>query len=296
MKKWIILPVLALCLGLTGCAVLLERSSSVVEPYTDRYWETGAEDTLRAENHQELVNTLLLLVEERAEEGIIRCYTDQNAYFLGYTASEEVMKETVLGSYLLDSLDFTYELGDGYCTLTYKMTYREDAESVEGLMRLSDCQSLADLLRVALREGHQKLTARFVYKTPRDDISAAVEALWQELYRATLPPPLRRGPTPPRRCRRRLPLRPPRSPRSPRSPPGRNRTRRPRPSPGSPAKRTESPQRAKRLPRSRRSPHRVPPAPGPSIFTPTGERRGSWRSFWIIKKRTACAVLFFAGF
>lgn len=196
MKKWIILPVLALCLGLTGCAVLLERSSSVVEPYTDRYWETGAEDTLRAENHQELVNTLLLLVEERAEEGIIRCYTDQNAYFLGYTASEEVMKETVLGSYLLDSLDFTYELGDGYCTLTYKMTYREDAESVEGLMRLSDCQSLADLLRVALREGHQKLTARFVYKTPRDDISAAVEALWQELYRATLPPAPEEGADP----------------------------------------------------------------------------------------------------
>lgn len=174
---------------LSGCSMLLERSSSVVEPYTDRYWESNAEDTLRAENHQDLVNTLLLLVEEGAQEGVIRCYTEQNAYFLGYTASQEVKRETVEGAYLLEDLDFTYELGDGYCTLFYQMTYREDAESLDGLMRLSDCQSLVDLLRVALREEHQKLTARFVYKTPRDEILAAVEGLWQELYRESLPQP-----------------------------------------------------------------------------------------------------------
>ena len=182
----------ALLLGaalLSGCSMLLERSSSVVEPYTDRYWESNAEDTLRAENHQDLVNTLLLLVEEGAQEGAIRCYTEQNAYFLGYTASQEVKRETVEGAYLLEDLDFTYELGDGYCTLFYQMTYREDAESLDGLMRLSDCQSLVDLLRVALREGHPKLTARFVYKTPREEILAAVEGLWQELYRESLPPP-----------------------------------------------------------------------------------------------------------
>lgn len=182
----------ALLLGaalLSGCSMLLERSSSVVEPYTDRYWESNAEDTLRAENHQDLVNTLLLLVEEGTQEGVIRCYTEKNAYFLGYTASQEVKQETVEGAYLLEDLDFTYEVGDGYCTLFYQMTYREDAESLDGLMRLSDCQSLVDLLRVALREGHPKLTARFVYKTPREEILTAVEGLWQELYRESLPPP-----------------------------------------------------------------------------------------------------------
>ena len=52
------LPVLLLtCLLLTGCGALLERSYSVVEPYADRYWDSAAEDTLRAENHQDVVNS-----------------------------------------------------------------------------------------------------------------------------------------------------------------------------------------------------------------------------------------------
>ena len=40
---------LAVCL-LGGCAALLERSYSAAEPYVDRYWDSGAEDTLRAES------------------------------------------------------------------------------------------------------------------------------------------------------------------------------------------------------------------------------------------------------
>ena len=67
MKKWMLS--LPLCLALCGCGMLLERSYSSVEPYANRYWDSGAEDTLRSETYQDLVNSLLLLVEERAEEG-----------------------------------------------------------------------------------------------------------------------------------------------------------------------------------------------------------------------------------
>ena len=65
---------LAVCLSLSGCASLLERSYSVVEPYTDRYRDSGGEDALRAESYQDLVNSLMMLVEQRAEVGTIRCY------------------------------------------------------------------------------------------------------------------------------------------------------------------------------------------------------------------------------
>ena len=77
-----ILPILmALCLLCTGCASLLERSYSSVEPYTDRFWDSTAEDTLKAESYQDLVNSLLMLIEQRSEEGIIRYYgsEDENA-------------------------------------------------------------------------------------------------------------------------------------------------------------------------------------------------------------------------
>ena len=172
---------LPLCLLLCGCGILLERSYSSVEPYANRYWDSGAEDTLRSETYQDLVNSLLLLVEERAEEGTIRCYEEANSYIQAQRARAEVRRETMLGSYLLEKLDFTYQYSASYSTLTYQMTYREDAEALASIMKISDSQSLVDLLRLAVREEHEKLTARFVYDTPRTEVTDAVEGLWLEL-------------------------------------------------------------------------------------------------------------------
>ena len=59
----------ALTLLLSGCS--LEREYSVVEPHENQYWESTAEDILRAESYQDLVNTLLLLVEQHEETGTI---------------------------------------------------------------------------------------------------------------------------------------------------------------------------------------------------------------------------------
>ena len=172
---------LAACLLLCGCASLLERSYSTVEPYTNRYWDSSAEDTLRAESYQDLVNYLLMLVEQQAEEGTIRCYEEANSYIQAQRARAEVRRETMLGSYLLEKLDFTYQYSASYSTLTYQMTYREDAEALASIMKISDSQSLVDLLRLAVREEHEKLTARFVYDTPRTEVTDAVEGLWLEL-------------------------------------------------------------------------------------------------------------------
>jgi len=185
MKKKIVSLLLAVGLLLSGCASLLERSYGAVEPYADRFWETGVEDTLKAESYQDLVNTLLMLIEQRAQEGTIRIYTEpeQDAYLLAVAANEEIRKETMLGSYLLQKITFDHELSEKYSTLTYHITYRPDTQDPENLMGLSDSQSLVDLLRLAVREEHSKLTARFVYDMPRGEVSAAVESLWQELCR-----------------------------------------------------------------------------------------------------------------
>ena len=88
---------LTACL-LTGCAMLLERSYSVVEPYADRYWDSSAEDTLRVENYQDLVTSLLMLIEERAEEGVIRCYGETGEFRQVTAAQAEVRRETTLGA------------------------------------------------------------------------------------------------------------------------------------------------------------------------------------------------------
>ncbi len=176
---------LLVCL-LTGCAALLERSYGVVEPYADRYWDTGAEDTLRVESYQDLVNSLLLLIEERAEEGVILCYGEAGEYREAMAAREEVRRETMLGAYLLRDIRITCETGVSYSTVTCQMIYREDAEDMASIMTLSDSQSLVDLLRVTVREERSRLTARFSYDTPREDVTAAVESFWQELCQAEM--------------------------------------------------------------------------------------------------------------
>lgn len=171
---------------LGGCARLLERSYSVTEPYADRYWDSSAEDTLRAETYQDLVNSMLLLIEQKAEEGVIRCYDEAEEYQQALLARSEVRQETMLGSYLLKELRLSYEGGSGYSTVTCQMTYREDAEDISALMPISDSQSLVDLLRLAVREDYEKLAAHFTYEPPREDVIAAVESLWQEICRSEM--------------------------------------------------------------------------------------------------------------
>ena len=52
-----------LALGLlTGCASLLERSYTTSEPHSSKFWESEAAATLRAENRQDMVNDLLILI------------------------------------------------------------------------------------------------------------------------------------------------------------------------------------------------------------------------------------------
>ena len=183
-KNRIIPLMAALCLLLTGCASLLNRSYSSVEPYTDRYWDSTAEDTLKAESYQDLVNSLLMLIEQRSEEGIIRYYApdEKDSYAQALRARHEVQNDTVLGSYLLSGMSVTCTENDGFCTLTYSMTYRKGTQDISSLMALTDSQSLMDLLRLAVREEHPSITAQFISKTSRDEVLNIIEQLWQELY------------------------------------------------------------------------------------------------------------------
>ena len=178
-----ILAALTACLLLSGCSALLERSYSVVEPYADRYWDSGEEDTLRVDSYQDLVNSLVMLIEQRAEEAVIRCYGEVWSYTEASKAQREVRWDTVEGAYLLQNIRFSFEEGASYSTIEFRMTYREDAEDLDKVMTLSDSQSLVDLLRLAVREEHEKITAKFTFDTPRETVRAAVESYWQELCR-----------------------------------------------------------------------------------------------------------------
>ena len=91
---------------------------------------------------------------------------------------------------------FRSENGAGYSSVTCRMAYREDTEDPAAMMTLSDSQSLVDLLRLAVREEHEKQTARFSYNTPRAEVTGAVESLWRELQEDAAPPVSTMSPLP----------------------------------------------------------------------------------------------------
>ena len=80
MKRRIIALALALAMALplSGCG-MLERGYGSVELHSSSYYESGAANVLRAENNQDLVNDLLLLIGDYAAEGTSWLYPGEES-------------------------------------------------------------------------------------------------------------------------------------------------------------------------------------------------------------------------
>lgn len=179
----VLLPLL--CLLLTGCGDrLLERSYSSLTPHSAMYWENQAADTLRAENYQDLVNALLLLLGEHSEEGVVRLYGERpdNAALAG-RACLEVQQETALGSYLLDYITYDGKTEGGCYELTVRFRYRHTAEEQEDIVNATSTEALPDLLRSALEEGQDSLAVLVGYfSTDRAGVLSLIDSVHDEVY------------------------------------------------------------------------------------------------------------------
>ncbi len=180
-----IVCLLALCLVLTGCGdKLLERSYSSVVPHSAAYWENEDADMLRAENYQDLVNALLLLLSEHSEDGVVRIYGDApNKAAMAGDACVEVQKKTPIGAYLLDYITYEGKSESAYYELTVRFGYRRTAEEQSAIVNVTSTEALPDLLRAAIKEGREALAIRVGYfGGGRDDVLALVAAVHDEVF------------------------------------------------------------------------------------------------------------------
>ncbi len=176
---------LALCLVLTGCGDnLLERSYSSVMPHSAAYWENGDEDTLRAENYQDLVNALLILLDEHSENGVVRIYGDYpNKARMAESACVEAQKETAIGAYLLDYITYTGKEEGGCYELTVRFRYRRTAEEQEALVNATSTEALPDLLRAAVQDGADAVAIRIGwFGTDRAGVLSLIEGVHREAF------------------------------------------------------------------------------------------------------------------
>ena len=185
MKAMRILLALGACLLLTGCASLLEREYSVVEPHSSKFWESEAADTLRAENHQDIVNDLLLLIGQHTESATIRLYNldeDVSVTDLLNRATTEIQQETPMGAYAVEYITSVIQSQRGYDEVSVQIGYRRTPEQVQAVVNTTTVEALSGLLEAALDEGKPELAVRVSYWRQEDQqrVSEIVQTLREQ--------------------------------------------------------------------------------------------------------------------
>lgn len=175
MRSWVIklrplLPVLAVLLAaLTGCTPLLERTYTTVEPHSSRFWDSESRDILRAENYQDVVNDLLLLIGQHTESGALRLYgfrEDLAVSDLLEQAGAEIQQETPLGAYAVEYLTSAVQSQRGYYEVFVQIGYRRTAEQIQALVNATSPEAVYSLLEAALEAEKTEIAVRISYWGP----------------------------------------------------------------------------------------------------------------------------------
>lgn len=163
---WKIFAVLLALSLLTGCSALLERTYATAEPHSSKFWESEAAGTLRAENHQDVVNDLLLLVGQHRETATLRLYDFKSDLAVADTleaAAAEVQQETPMGAYAVEFITTSSHAQRGYYEVAVRIGYRRTLEQLQAVVNATSPEALYSLLAAALDEGKTELAVRMGY-------------------------------------------------------------------------------------------------------------------------------------
>ena len=173
------------CLALTGCNALLEREYATVEPHSSKFWESEAAGTLRAENYQDIVNDLLILIGQHTESATVRLYNYEDDLTVADTleqATTEIQQETSMGAYAVEYITASSRAQRGYYEISLQISYRRTAEQIQAVVTATSTEALPALLETALDEGRTELAVRIGYWGENDQarVEEAVAQLREE--------------------------------------------------------------------------------------------------------------------
>ena len=147
---------LLFCVLLAGCTPLLERTYCVAEPHSRRFWESEAAGTLRAENYQDIVNDLLLLIGQHTEDAVLRLYNFESDLTVADTlekATTEIQQETPMGAYAVEYITASSHAQRGYYEVSLRISYRRTQEQLQAVVNATSPEALYSLLAGALDDG-----------------------------------------------------------------------------------------------------------------------------------------------
>ena len=183
-KRCLAVLMLALCL-LTGCASLLEREYSTAEPHSSKFWESEATDTLRAENYQDIVNDLLILIGQHVETGTLRLYNFKDDVTVADTlerATVEIQQETPLGAYAVAYITSSAQAQRSYYEVSLQIGYRRTVEQLQAVVNATSPEAVSSLLESALEAGKTELAVRIGYwgADGREKVESAMQQVREE--------------------------------------------------------------------------------------------------------------------
>ena len=177
--------VLAALWVLAGCAPLLERTYAVAEPHSSKFWESEAAGTLRAENRQDVVNDLLLLIGQHTETATLRLYNYESDLTVADTlegAAMEIQQETPMGAYAVEYITASSHAQRGYYEVAVRLSYRRTLEQLQAVVNATSPEAVYSLLAGALDEGKTELAVRIGYwgENGRTRVEEAMAQLREE--------------------------------------------------------------------------------------------------------------------
>lgn len=183
-KRCFAMLLAALCL-LTGCASLLEREYSTAEPHSSKFWESEATGTLRAENYQDIVNDLLILIGRHVDEATLRLYNFKDDLTVADTlerATVEIQQETPLGAYAVEYITSSAQAQRSYYEVRLQIGYRRTAEQLQAVVNATSPEAVSSLLESALEAGKTELAVRIGYwgADGREKVESAMQQVREE--------------------------------------------------------------------------------------------------------------------
>lgn len=183
---------LLFCVLLAGCTPLLERTYCVAEPHSRRFWESEAAGTLRAENYQDIVNDLLLLIGQHTEDAVLRLYNFESDLTVADTlekATTEIQQETPMGAYAVEYITASSHAQRGYYEVSLRISYRRTQEQLQAVVNATSPEALYSLLAGALDDGKTELAVRMGYwgEDGRTRVEDIMEQLREERGLTELP-------------------------------------------------------------------------------------------------------------
>ena len=181
MKLRALSGLLALCLLLSGCSSMLERSYESVTAHVDKPVTAEDSSVLRVENYQELVSAVLYLVSQGQEAGVIQLYDYADDVESALTAAcLEVAAEDPVGAYAVDYIKHECTRVVSYYQASIAIRYRRTADQIRSIVNVTGSSAIRSELQEALTSFSGEVVLRVAYFA--EDEASIAQLIRQAYY------------------------------------------------------------------------------------------------------------------